>query len=77
MTLDTFLLEVLEDPIDHGPLLYIESRSVLYNPRRRLAYEVRGAIPVMLPDEARTVDDAEHELLSSDGSAVTTGTSNK
>jgi uncharacterized protein len=73
MTLDTFLLEVLEDPADHGPLLYFADRSLLYNPRRHVAYEVRGVIPVMLPDEARTVDDAEHELLSNDTSAIRTG----
>ena len=73
MTLDSFLLELLEDPVDHGPLLYVADKSVLYNPRRRLAYEVRGAIPVMLPDEARTVDDAEHAALSGDPTAVTTG----
>ena len=73
MTLDSFLLELLEDPVDHGPLLYVADRSVLYNPRRRLAYEVRGSIPVMLPDEARTVDDEEHAALTADPSAVTTG----
>ncbi len=73
MALDSFLLGVLEDPIDHGSLLYVESKSVLYNPRRRVAYEVRGAIPVMLPDEARAVDDDEHKLLTEDASAIQTG----
>ena len=34
---------------------------MLYNPRRKVAYAIKGAIPVMLPDEARTVDDAEHD----------------
>jgi uncharacterized protein len=71
--LDEFLLEILVDPGDHGPLLYIEGRSLLYNPRRKLAYEVRGAIPVMLDDEARSVDDAEHAQLVADVNARTTG----
>ena len=73
MSLDTFLLELLRDPVDHGTLLYVDEKSVLYNPRRRVAYEVRGAIPVMLPDEARTVSDEEHDSLTSDPTAVTTG----
>jgi uncharacterized protein len=71
--LDPFLLNLLEDPVDHGPLLYVESRDVLYNPRRRVAYEVRNSIPVMLTDESRAVDDAEHAALSADPSARATG----
>lgn len=73
MSLDEFLLELLEDPVDHGPLLYIEHRQVLYNPRRRVAYEVRGAIPVLLPGESRPVSDEEHAELESDPTARTTG----
>ncbi len=73
MALDPFVLELIEDPIDHEPLRYIASENVLYNPRRRVAYEVRGAIAVLLPDEARSVSDEEHEKFSGDASAVTTG----
>ena len=73
MALDSFLLEVLEDPTDHGTLLYIESASVLYNPRKKIAYEVRGAIPVLLPDESRPATDAEHNEWTSDATGVTTG----
>jgi uncharacterized protein YbaR (Trm112 family) len=73
MALDPFLLEILEDPIDHQPLLYLAERSLLYNPRRRVVYEVRGAIAVMLPDDARPVDDAEHAELTGDATAITTG----
>ena len=32
MALDDFLLDLLEDPVDHGTLLYVPSRDVLYNP---------------------------------------------
>jgi len=73
MALDSFLLEVLEDPTDHGTLIYIESASVLYNPRKKIAYEVRGAIPVMLPEESRPATDAEHSAWTSDAAGVTTG----
>ena len=73
MALDSFLLELLEDPTDQGTLLYIESASVLYNPRKKVAYEVRGSIPVLLPEESRPAPDAEHSAWTSDAPAVTTG----
>ncbi len=63
MALDQALLEILADPEDKGPLLYFESESALYNPRLKRRYEVRDDIPVMLIDEAETVDDAEHDRL--------------
>jgi uncharacterized protein len=69
--LQPLLLEVLADPVDHGSLLYFESRDLLYNPRRKVAYAISGAIPVMLPDEARSVDDAEHEALMADSEHAT------
>ena len=75
MAIDSFLLELLEDPVDHGPLLYLEDAGVLYNARRRVAYEVRGSIPVLLPDEARVVTDEEHDRFVGDPAARTTGRS--
>lgn len=63
MTLDPMLLSVLACPEDKGPLLYFADESRLYNPRLRRSYEVRDDIPVMLVDEAVTVDPAEHERL--------------
>jgi uncharacterized protein YbaR (Trm112 family) len=63
MALDTRLLEILACPEDKGPLLYFAADDVLYNPRLHRRYEVRDGIPVMLIDEAVTVDDAEHARL--------------
>ncbi len=63
MALDPTLLEILVCPEDHGPLHYIEQEDVLYNPRLHRAYDVRDGIPVMLIEEARQVDDAEHDRL--------------
>jgi uncharacterized protein len=63
MTLDARLLEILACPEDKGPLLYIESESLLYNPRLMRAYDIDGDIPVMLVDEATTFDDDEHARL--------------
>jgi uncharacterized protein len=63
MTLAAELLEILACPQDKGPLYYIESESVLYNPRLHRTYEIRDDIPVMLIDESSSVDDAEHDRL--------------
>ena len=63
MALDPKLLSILACPEDKGSLLYFESEHALYNPRLKRRYEIRDDIPVMLPDEATTVDDAEHERL--------------
>ncbi|NLD75759.1 MAG: Trm112 family protein [Acidimicrobiales bacterium] len=63
MALDQNLLDILACPEDKGSLLYFESESALYNPRLKRRYEIRDDIPVMLVDEATTVDDGEHERL--------------
>ena len=63
MPLDPRLLEILACPEDKGPLLWFEDEAALYNPRLRRRYAVRDDIPIMLIDEAETVDDAEHGRL--------------
>lgn len=63
MTLDRRLLDILACPEDKGPLLYFEADDFLYNPRLRRRYPIRDDIPVMLVDEAESVDEAEHETL--------------
>ena len=63
MAIDAALLEILACPDDKGPLYYVEDEELLYNPRLQRAYEIRDGIPVMLVDEARAVDDAEHQRL--------------
>lgn len=59
MTLDAQLLAVLACPEDKGPLYYIADEDVLYNPRLARTYAVREGIPVMLVDEATSIDAAE------------------
>lgn len=59
------LLAILVCPEDRGPLLVVQ-RSVgpaLYNPRLRRAYRIDDGIPVLLIDEAESVDDAEHTQI--------------
>jgi uncharacterized protein YbaR (Trm112 family) len=63
MSLDPQLLEILACPADKGPLIYVADENILYNPRLKRRYEVRDDIPIMLPDEATDVDDAEHERI--------------
>ncbi|MBL8777941.1 MAG: Trm112 family protein [Acidimicrobiales bacterium] len=63
MALDPQLLDILACPEDKGPLLYFEDEATLYNPRLKRRYAVRDDIPIMLIDEAETVDDAEHDRL--------------
>ena len=73
MALDSFLLELLEDPADHGTLRYVASLELLYNPRTRKAYEVKDDIPVLLTSETRDVDNAEHEKIMNDPTGRDTG----
>lgn len=63
MALDIELLEILACPEDKGPLLYFDDEDCLYNPRLKRRYEVRDGIPIMLIDEAESVDDAEDARL--------------
>jgi uncharacterized protein YbaR (Trm112 family) len=52
-------------------LLYFADESLLYNPRLQRGYEVRSDIPIMLIDEARVIDDPEHERLMAKAAANT------
>lgn len=65
MPLDPSLLAILACPEDKGPLYYLADEQLLYNPRLHRAYEIRDDIPVMLVDEARRIDDVEHDRLQS------------
>ena len=60
MPLDPLLVDVLACPVDKGPLLWFADEDVLYNPRLRRSYAVRGGIPVLLADESTAVGEAEH-----------------
>ena len=63
MALDPLLLDILACPEDKGPLYYFEDENVLLNPRLKRTYEIRDDIPIMLIDEATSVDDTEVERL--------------
>ncbi|CAG0991041.1 MAG: Trm112 family protein [Rhizobiaceae bacterium] len=56
-TVDVRMLELLACPLTKGPLSWDAERSELVSRAARLAYPVRDGIPVMLPSEARRVEE--------------------
>lgn len=56
---DPRLLEVLVCPQTRKPLRYDRERQELVSEQARLAYPVRGGVPIMLVDEARDLDAPE------------------
>ena len=57
--IDPKLLEILVCPMTKVPLRYDADKQELLSDQAGLAYPVRDGIPVMLPDEARTMDITE------------------
>jgi uncharacterized protein YbaR (Trm112 family) len=62
-TLAPELLAILACPEDKGPLYYFADLDVLFNPRLQRAYRITDGIPVMLVDEARSLESSEAERL--------------
>jgi len=56
---DPRLLEVLVCPLTKQPLEYDRARGELISRAARLAYPVRDGVPVMLADEARSLEEGE------------------
>ncbi|HEX6866767.1 MAG TPA: Trm112 family protein [Caulobacteraceae bacterium] len=54
---DPRLLEVLVCPVTHGTLEYDREKGELISRGAKLAYPIRDGVPVMLPEEARQLDD--------------------
>ena len=57
MGIDPKLLEILVCPLTKSTLEYDAEKSELISREAGLAYPIRDGIPIMLPDEARTLDD--------------------
>ena len=51
------LLELLVCPLTRTTLHYDAARQELVSRAAKLAYPIRGGIPIMLPDEARRLDE--------------------
>lgn len=56
---DPKLLEILICPASRGPLVYDREANELISKRAGLAYPIRDGVPIMLIDEARSMDEAD------------------
>ncbi|HLJ70769.1 MAG TPA: Trm112 family protein [Roseiarcus sp.] len=55
--IDPRLLEILVCPLTRSTLEYDAARQELISRAARLAYPIRDGIPIMLPEEARRIED--------------------
>lgn len=55
--IDKRLLSLLVCPLTRSGLEYDRNANELVSRRARLAYPIRDGIPIMLPEEARPLDD--------------------
>lgn len=62
--MDKKLLDILVCPVSKAPLEYDEANQELLCKVSRLAYPIRDGIPVMLEDQARSMDTAITEQPS-------------
>jgi uncharacterized protein YbaR (Trm112 family) len=56
---DPRLLEILVCPLTRGPLDYDAQKGELISKSAGLAYPIRDGIPIMLPEEARRLDNKD------------------
>ena len=54
---DPRLLETLVCPVTRGPLKYDREKGELISAGAKLAFPIRDGVPIMLPEEARTIED--------------------
>ena len=55
--IDRRLLEILVCPVTKGPLEWRPDARELISRQAGLAFPVRDGVPIMLPDEARVLDE--------------------
>jgi uncharacterized protein len=55
--IDPILLQILVCPVTKQPLEYDRNAQELISKAAGLAYPIRKGIPIMLPEEARKLDD--------------------
>jgi uncharacterized protein YbaR (Trm112 family) len=53
---DPRLLEILVCPVTRGPLELDRERGELISRSAKLAYPIRDGVPIMLPEEARSLE---------------------
>jgi Uncharacterized conserved protein len=55
-SVDSRLLDVLVCPVSGGALTYDRDRQELVSVSARLAFPIREGVPIMLAEDARTLD---------------------
>ena len=63
LEMDKKLLDILVCPVTKGKLLYTAGATELISKQARLAFPIRDGIPILLENEARTLNDAEMQAL--------------
>ncbi|MEM9105637.1 MAG: Trm112 family protein [Pseudomonadota bacterium] len=58
-TIDQKLLDLLVCPLTKGPLELDEGNNELISTSANLAYPIRDGIPILLPSEARPLDEED------------------
>nr|WP_303683110.1 Trm112 family protein [Brevundimonas naejangsanensis] len=56
VSVDPRLLEVLVCPVTRGRLTYDRERNELVSAGAKLAFPIRDGVPIMLAEDARTLD---------------------
>ena len=69
---DPRLLSMLVCPQTHSPLHYDDEKQELISARTGLAFPVRNGIPIMLLDQARSLDESEKAALKASKSIIQT-----
>ena len=67
---DPRLLEVLVCPLTHTTLEYDRAKGELVSRAANLAYPIRNGVPIMLPEEARSLDAPTAALPSPEAGAA-------
>ena len=62
--MDKKLLDILVCPVTKGSLVYDKKNKELISKSAKLAYPIKGNIPVMLEEEARELSEEELEAYS-------------
>jgi uncharacterized protein YbaR (Trm112 family) len=59
--LNSKLFEMLVCPLTKGSLHYDKEKQELVSPHAKLAYPIRDGVPILLIDEARTLETCEQQ----------------
>jgi uncharacterized protein len=59
--LNSKLIEMLVCPLTKGPLTYDKKTQELISSRAKLAYPIRDGVPVMLVEEARSLNESSEK----------------